>query len=106
MEAPVVFKSIKGRINMFESKGGADNTQKTKTAKKIICEKLIEEIGEMKIYEYPEYPYPEEPYKFIPLTVANNAKIILFLGNAQESFINSFINIYRDISFKDNFRHK
>ena len=28
------------------------------------------------------------------------------LGNAQESFINSFINIYRDISFKDNFRHK
>ena len=106
MEVKVEFKSLADRIKMFGSKGGADNTQKTKTAKKIICEKLIEEIGEMKIYEYPEYPYPEKPYKFIPLNVANNAKIILFLGNAQESFINSFINIYRDISFKDNFRHK
>ena len=106
MEVKVEFKSLVERIKMFGSKGGADNTQKTKTAKKIICEKLIEEIGEMKIYEYPEYPYPEKPYKFIPLNVANNAKIILFLGNAQESFINSFINIYRDISFKDNFRHK
>ena len=106
MEVKVEFKSLADRIKMFGSKGGADNTQTTKTAKKIICEKLIEEIGKMKIYEYPEYPYPEKPYKFIPLNVANNAKIILFLGNAQESFINSFINIYRDISFKDNFRHK
>ena len=52
MEVKVEFKSLVERIKMFGSKGGADNTQKTKTAKKIICEKLIEEIGEMKIYEY------------------------------------------------------
>ena len=49
MEVKVEFKSLASRIKIFESKGGADNTQKTKTAKKIICEKLIEEIGEMKI---------------------------------------------------------
>ena len=34
------------------------------------------------------------------------SKKILFLGNAQESFINTFINIYRSIEFKEEFRHK
>ena len=35
-----------------------------------------------------------------------NPKNILFLGNAQECFINTFINIYRSIEMKDEFRHK
>ena len=65
MEVKVEFKSLVGRIKMFESKGSAGNTETTKTAKKIICEELKEKIGQMKIYEYPEYPYPEKPYKFI-----------------------------------------
>ena len=45
MEVKVEFKSLADRIRMFGSKGSAGNTQTTKTAKKIICEKLIEEIG-------------------------------------------------------------
>ena len=74
MEVKVEFKSLADRIKMFGSKGSAGNTQTTKTAKKIICEELIEEISKMKIYKYPKYPS-----KFILKTVADNAKIILFL---------------------------
>ena len=34
------------------------------------------------------------------------AKKILFLGNEQESFINTFMNIYTNKEFKNKFRHK
>ena len=54
----------------------------------------------MKIYKYPK---KESSFK---TGIAMKAKKTLFLGNAQESFIDTFINIYRSIEFKDEFRHK
>ena len=61
-------------INIFYPKNNSSKIKTTKKAKKIICEELIEEISKMKIYKYPKYPS-----KFILKTVADNAKIILFL---------------------------
>ena len=67
---------------------------------KIIGNYLFEEKENMKIYKYPK---KESSFA---TGIAMAAKKILFLGNAQESFINTFINIYRNIEFKDKFRHK
>ena len=36
----------------------------------------------------------------------NNCKIILFIGDYQEAFINALINIYTNINYKDNYRYK
>ena len=44
-------------------------------------------------------------YSNLPLN-QNNAKILLFIGENQEGFINSIINIYSDVNYKDNFRYK
>ena len=59
---------------------------------------LSKENPNMTIYKYPNIQFSEHEDK--------NCKIILFLGGAQHNFINAFINIYRNISFKDNFRYK
>ena len=59
---------------------------------------LSEENPNMIIYKYPNIPFLK--------TEVNNSKILLFLGNAQELFINTFINVYRNITFKDKFRYK
>ena len=67
---------------------------------KIIGNYLLKEKENMKIYKYPK---KESSFN---ISIATKAKKILFLGNAQESFINTFINIYRCIEFKDEFRHK
>ena len=68
---------------------------------KIIGNDSLEEKGHLKIYKY-----PEGKSFFSKTGNANEQKIILFLGNAQECFINTFINIYRGIEFKDEFRQK
>ena len=52
----------------------------------------------MKIYKYPNKPFASR--------VVDNAKLFLFLGNAQKCFINTFINIFRSIEFKDKERYK
>ena len=67
---------------------------------KIIGNDLLEEKGNIKIYKYPK---KESTF---PTKISIKAKKILFLGNTQESFINTFINIYRNIEMKDEFRHK
>ena len=67
---------------------------------KIIGNDLLEEKGNMKIYRYPK---KESGFT---TNIAIKAKKILFLGSAQECFINTFINIYRNIEFTDKFRHK
>jgi len=129
MEKPIEFK--KGNVSklreMFESKSNKDvkikNSPKkdikkpnkveknniedsklnnTKNFPKNEKNKLVgnehrDTIGDMKIYEYK---------KEFSSTERQNAKRILFLGNAQKSFINTFINIFRGIEFKENFRHK
>ena len=54
---------------------------------------LSKENSDMLIYKYPEIHI-------------KNTKNILFIGNNPEQFINSFINIYRDICYEDKFRYK
>ena len=53
---------------------------------KIIGNYLLKEKENMKIYKYPK---KESSFN---ISIATKAKKILFLGNAQESFINTFIN--------------
>ena len=85
-------------INIKDSKIIQNVPKNEKT--KIIGNDLLEEKGRMKIFNYPK---KESAF---PTNIAIKAKKILFLGNAQESFINTFINIYRSIEMKDEFRHK
>ena len=51
------------------------------------------EDSDMLIYKYPEIQI-------------KNTKNILLIGNNPEQFVNSFINIYRDICYDDKFRYK
>ena len=53
-----------------------------------------DENPELIIYQYPKLS------QFIA-----NYKILLFLGNNNEQYINAFINIYRDICYEDNERY-
>ena len=106
MEEKVEFKSLKDRINLFGGKTQSNARRATilpgsnlQLKLKIIPKsETLEKINNMIIYKYPNKPFEKN--------VANNSKILLFLGNAQECFINSFINIYRGIEFKDDFRYK
>lgn len=54
---------------------------------------LIEEHGKIKVYNYPNDSFSREEI--------NYSKIILILGNARNDFINTFINIYSNISFNE-----
>ena len=49
------------------------------------------------------YKYPNDK---LPKNISNNCKVLLFFGDKQNMFVNTFINFYRDISFEDNFRYK
>ena len=49
------------------------------------------------------FQYPNE--KFIKQK-ADNSKIIIFIGDHPEQFINTFINMYRDIYYEDKFRYQ
>ena len=97
------FKSIslKDRIKELNKKqevkeiGPISDEPKSKILKGSII--ISDENSEMIIYKYPNIPFSK--------TENNNCKILLFLGNAQRAFINTFINIYSDISFKDNLRY-
>ena len=62
---------------------------------KIIVNSEIEnnENPDMVIYKYPKIKI-------------NDCKYILFIGHNPEQFVNSFINIYRDICYEDKFRYK
>ena len=97
------FKSIslKDRIKELNKQqevkeiGPISDEPKSKILKGSII--ISDENSEMIIYKYPNIPFSK--------TENNNCKILLFLGNAQRAFINTFINIYSDISFKDNLRY-
>ena len=94
-------KQAPGKIKMptafpTVNQGGSAKEADTKIIKGSTI--ISEENPNLKIYAYPN--------KGFSLTEKNNSKIIVFLGNAQESFINTFINIYRDISFEEKERYK
>ena len=93
--------SLKDRIKELNKKqeekeiGSISDEPKSKILKGSII--ISDENSEMIIYKYPNIPFSK--------TENNNCKILLFLGNAQRAFINTFINIYSDISFNDNLRY-
>ena len=93
--------SLKDRIKELNKKqeekeiGPISDEPKSKILKGSII--ISDENSEMVIYKYPNIPFSK--------TENNNCKILLFLGNAQRAFINTFINIYSDISFNDNLRY-
>ena len=90
--------NIKDRINFFSSKPKNEpKTTKEEEAKILKESKIISENPEMIIYQYPNKK---------PIWLFDNDKILLFIGNNQEQFINAIINIYRDISYEDNVRYK
>ena len=94
------FDKTKPNANDIKPKNiNINNLQNNKNSKIIESNspKEVKEVGNLKIYKYPNEK------KFAP---KGGAKIMLFLGDAQECFINTFINFYRSIEFKDDFRHK
>ena len=91
--------SIKDRINKINQ--GTKNTTKSNQEKPKILpgsDIISNENPNMVIYKYPNIKFSQN--------VAKNCKILLFLGNNQDKFINIFINGYSDISFSDKFRYK
>ena len=60
----------------------------------------LEKNDKIEIYQYPSIP----KFKFNK-TQKQNCKMILMIGNGQNSFINSFINIYSKISYNIKFRN-
>ena len=93
--------SLKDRIKELNEKQAnkeiepISNEPKSKILKG--SEIISEEDPKMIIYKYPNIHFSK--------TENNNSKILLFLGNAQTSFINTFINLYTDISLNDNLRY-
>jgi hypothetical protein len=81
---------------MFEKKEEKTDEKKEKIEEKILegSEIFSEEDPDMTIYEYPKYTFRDSNYK-----------VLVFFGNKQINFINTFINTYRDISFDDKFRY-
>ena len=69
-----------------------------KERKQIIFEKssvISEENSDKIIRKYPNLP-----------SNPRNNKIILFIGDNQETFINTIINMYSNLDYKDNYRYK
>ena len=90
--------NINDKISIFNSKGKEEPKRIKEEEPKILKEsKIISENPDMIIYQYPNKK---------PKWISDNSKILLFIGNNQEQFINSIINIYRDISYEDNIRYK
>ena len=58
---------------------------------------ILEENEKVKIYKYPNIKFSK--------TDDNNSKILVMLGKEQNLFINTFINIYSNISFNDDIRY-
>ena len=59
---------------------------------------LCKEEPNMIIYKYPNDKLPKN--------VSINCKVLLFFGDEQNMFVNTFINFYRNITFEDTFRYK
>ena len=79
------------------NKNSQNNIKNIKKSK-IVGNDYLDKKGNIKLYKY--------PYQNKITSPKGGAKRILFLGDAQECFINTFINSFRNIEFKDEFRHK
>ena len=54
---------------------------------------LLKEIDKIKVYKYPNESFSKEEN--------DHAKILLFIGNAKDDFINTFINVYTDLPYNE-----
>ena len=75
-----------------------DSSLPKKERKQIIFEKssvISEENSDKIIRKYPNLP-----------SNPRSNKIILFIGDNQEAFINTIINMYSNLDYKDNYRYK
>ena len=93
-------QNFKKFSNIFESKKQEEKEKEKKefnNSKKLEFEDFYEENG-MKIYDINKYHFKN--------AIDNkNCKILLFMGNNQIPFINTFINMYQNISPNDNIRY-
>ena len=94
--------SLKDRIQMFNSSGQQKKplNNENEVEEKIIKDSQIisDENSDMIIYKYPNKEFTSKEY--------SSCKILLFIGNNFTNFINSLINVYRDICYEDKFRYK
>ena len=96
-------KKLDKKVNTVEQKEKFNNNTNNsslpkKDRKQIIFEKssvISEENSDKIIRKYPNLP-----------SNPRNSKIILFIGDNQEAFINTIINMYSNLEYKDNYRYK
>ena len=58
---------------------------------------ILESKEKFTIYKYPDFQFTSEDN--------NNCKVILMIGNVQNYFIDTFITMYSNIQYEDNFRY-
>lgn len=92
--------NLKNKINIFNKPKIEPIINVKEEEQKIIKgSKLISNDNpDMKIYQFPNKKFESK--------LINNSKVLLFIGEHQELFINSFINICRDINYEDKERYK
>ena len=94
--------NLNERIDVFNKQKATNKsliTNKKEEPKIITGSQLIsKENKDIIIYTYPNNKFSK--------ALINNCKIFIFLGEKQEQFINSFINIYRDINYEDKERYQ
>ena len=90
------FKKIS---SIFESKKPEEKEEVT-NSKNLEFEEFYENNG-MKIYRYHDI----NKYHFKNAIDNRNCKILIFMGNNQIPFINTFINMYQNISSNNNIRY-
>ena len=98
-------KKFDKKLNTLEKKdekekfnNSTNSSLPKKERKQIILEKssvISEENSDEIIRKYPNLP-----------SNPRNNKIILFIGDNQEAFINTIINMYSNLDYKDNYRYK
>ena len=87
---------IKNLASIFETKKDSNQKGPIKDRKTLNKEKskiISKDNSDMIIHEYPKLT----PY---------DCKILVFMGNNQDKFINTFINTYSNITYKDKYRYK
>ena len=93
-------KKPNNKVNIFETKvnSNGNSTIPKKDRKQILLEKssiISDENTDKIIRKYPNLS-----------TAPRNNKILLFIGDNQDAFINTIVNMYSNIDYKDNYRYK
>ena len=86
-------------IKKFNNPKDIKGTEQNKEEPKIIrnSQPIPNDNPNLKIYKYPD--------DYIDKNKLTNPKVLVFIGEHQEIFINAFINIYREINYEDEERY-